>query len=149
MVILLCWSTVSCVLVLKTKRGTSVLKEQIKAAAIQAKTRNSSGVGGQRPKAPSNMEGNTKKAKEAKEASKKVRQAPIATDTYLEGLMSCDIYLVIFQQKQILPGSAQCSRFLRLFLRLFTHSGSRHCDNKPEKDTYLRWRGLLTRQAES
>ncbi|XP_075874741.1 cilia- and flagella-associated protein 70 isoform X3 [Nelusetta ayraudi] len=59
----------------KTKRGTSVLKEQIKAAAIQAKTRNSSGVGGQRPKAPSNMEGNTKKAKEAKDVSKKTNQS--------------------------------------------------------------------------
>lgn len=125
-----------------------MLKEQIKAAAIQAKTRNSAGVGGQRPKAPSNMEGNTKKAKEAKEASKKVRQAPIATDSYLKGLMSCDIYLVIFQEKLILLGSAQCSRFLRLFLQVFARSGSRHCDNKQEKDTHLRWRGLLTRQAE-
>lgn len=73
----------SCTLVLKTKRGTSVLKEQMKAAAIQAKARNNSGVGGQRPKAPSNMDGNTKKAKEAKEASKKVRPAPIPINAYL------------------------------------------------------------------
>lgn len=48
-----------------------MLKEQVKAAAIQAKAK-ASAVSGQRPKAPSNMEGNTKKAKEAKEASKKV-----------------------------------------------------------------------------
>lgn len=54
----------------------------MKAAAIQAKARNNSGVGGQRPKAPSNMDGNTKKAKEAKEASKKVRPA-LAMDAYL------------------------------------------------------------------
>lgn len=84
-----------------------MLKEQIKAAAIQAKARNSSG--GQRPKAPSNMEGNTKKAKEAKEASKKVRQAPIAKDTSLTGLMSSE-------EKHILLGLAQ----------VFAHSGSRH-----------------------
>lgn len=51
-----------------------MLKEQVKAAAIQAKAK-ASAVSGQRPKAPSNMEGNTKKAKEAKEASKKVSLA--------------------------------------------------------------------------
>lgn len=93
-----------------------MLKEQIKAAAIQAKARNSSGGGGQRPKAPSNMEGNTKKAKEAKEASKKVRQAPIAKDTYLTGFMSCDIQFVKFQEKHILLGLAQ----------VFARSGSPH-----------------------
>lgn len=64
-----------------------MLKEQIKAAAIQAKTRNNSGVGG-RPKAPSNMDGNTKKAKEAKEASKKVRPDPIAIDACLSAINS-------------------------------------------------------------
>lgn len=71
-----------CILVLKTKRGTSVLKEQLKAAAIQAKARNNSGTGGQRNKASSNMDGNSKKAKEAKEASKKVRHTLIAIDAY-------------------------------------------------------------------
>lgn len=58
-----------------------MLKEQMKAAAIQAKARNNSGVGGQRSKAPSNMDG--KKAKEPKEASKKVRPVPTATNDYL------------------------------------------------------------------
>lgn len=64
-------------LVLKTKCGTSVLKEQLKAAAILAKARSNSGVGGQKNK--SNVDGNTKKAKEAKEAAKKVRPTLIAT----------------------------------------------------------------------
>lgn len=58
------------------------MKEQLKAAAIQAKARNNSGVGGQRTKGSSNTDGNTKKPKEAKEASKKVRSSLTVMDTY-------------------------------------------------------------------